>query len=152
MRSLGKNATLTGGGRGRIGGGGARRNQNQGLRQSININYNWSDSASDNVNIFPQLGGKSSSNANSVQAGYTVGYRRVTNIFNANWNRSTSQRTNYFTNKTDIATQLGILGPGGTALNASPLNYGLPSVQVGSIAGLSRSATQPLALADDLDY
>jgi hypothetical protein len=157
MRSLGKNATLTGGGRGRIGGGGARRNQNQGLRQSININYNWSDSASDNVNIFPQLGGKSSSNANSVQAGYTVGYRRVTNIFNANWNRSTSQRTNYFTNKTDIATQLGILGPGGTALNASPLNYGLPSVQVGSIAGLSEaqpslSLSQTISITETLSW
>ena len=156
MRSLGKNATLTGG-RGGRGGGGGRRNQNQGLRQSININYNWSDSASDNVNIFQQLGGKSSSNANSVQAGYTVGYRKVTNIFNANWNRSTSQRTNFFTNKTDIATQLGILGPSGTALNVSPLNYGLPSVQVGSIAGLgeaqpSLSLSQTISITETLSW
>jgi hypothetical protein len=92
-----------------------------------------------------------------VQAGYTVGYRRVTNIFNANWNRSTSQRTNYFTNKTDIATQLGILGPGGTALNASPLNYGLPSVQVGSIAGLSEaqpslSLSQTISITETLSW
>jgi hypothetical protein len=156
MRSLGKNATLTGG-RGGRGGGGGRRNQNQGLRQSININYNWSDSASDNVNIFQQLGGKSSSNANSVQAGYTVGYRRITNIFNANWNRSTSQRTNFFTNTTDVATQFGILGPGGTALNASPLNYGLPSVQVGSIAGLSEaqpslSLSQTISITETLSW
>ena len=41
--------------------------------------------------MFPQLGGKSSSNANSVQAGYTVGYHKITSVFNANWNRSTSQ-------------------------------------------------------------
>jgi hypothetical protein len=100
MRSLGKNATLMGS---RGGYGGGRRTQNQGLRQSINVNYNWSDSDSENVNIFPQLGGNSSSNSNSVQAGYTVGYKKITNIFNANWNRSTSQATNYFTNKTDIA-------------------------------------------------
>ena len=39
------------------------------------------------VNIFPQLGGKSASDSYSLQAGYTVGYHRVTNIFNANWNR-----------------------------------------------------------------
>jgi hypothetical protein len=82
------------------------------------------------------LGGKSSSNANSVQAGYTVGYHKITNIFNANWNRSTSQVINYFTNKTDIASQVGILGPPPPgcnitsapscvpALNSSPLNYG----------------------------
>ena len=156
MRSLGKNATLTGG-RGGFGGGGGRRNQNQRLRQSISFNYNWSDSAQDNVNIFPQLGGKSSTNANSAQAGYTVGYRRITNIFNANWNRSTSQRTNFFTNTTDVATQLGILGPGGAALNASPLNYGLPSVQVGSIAGLSEaqpsfSLSQTISLTETLSW
>ena len=52
--------------------------QNQGLRQSINFNYNWSHSASDNVNIFPQLGGKNASDSNSVQAGYTVGYHKLT--------------------------------------------------------------------------
>ena len=63
-----------------------------------------------------------------MQAGYTVGYHKVTNIFNANWNRSNSQTTNFFTNVNDIATQLGILGPGGRPLNASPLNYGLPNV------------------------
>ena len=157
MRSLGKNATLTGGRRGLGGGGGGRRNQNQGLRQSINLNYNWSGSARDNINYIPQLGGKSASNANSLQAGYTVGYHKITNIFNANWNRSTSQQTNYFTNKTDIATQLGILGPGGTALNASPLNYGIPSIQVGSINGLSEaqpsfSLSQTISITETLSW
>ena len=112
MRSIGKNATQPGAG-GRGGFGGGRRNQNQGLRQSINFNYNWSDSASDNVNLFPLLGGKTASNANSVQGGYTVGYHKITSVFNASWNRSTSQRTNYFTGTTDIATQVGVLGPGG---------------------------------------
>ena len=158
MRSIGKNATQPGGGgRGGFGGGGGRRNQNQGLRQSINFNYNWSDSASDSVNIFPQLGGKSSSNANSAQGGYTVGYHKITSVFNASWNRSTSQRKNYFTGATDIATQEGVLGPGGTALNASPLNYGLPSVSLGSIAGLSEvqpsfSLSQTISLTETLSW
>jgi len=156
MRSLGKNATLAGGG-GRGGFGGGRRNQNQGLRQSINFNYNWSDAASDNVNMFPQLGGKSSTNSNSLQAGYTVGYHRITSIFNANWNRSTTQKTNFFTNGTDIATELGILGPGGAPLNSLPINYGLASVQVGSIAGLSEqqpsfSLSQTVSLTETLSW
>jgi hypothetical protein len=71
MRSLGKNATLAGGGgRGGFGGGGrSEQNSNQGLRQSINFNYNWSHSASDNVNLFPQLGGKSSSDGFELRAG-----------------------------------------------------------------------------------
>jgi hypothetical protein len=160
MRSLGKNATLPGG-RGGLGGG-RRSQQNQGLRQSINFNYNWIGTAADNVNVFPQLGGKSSSNANSVQAGYTVGYHKVTNIFNANWNRSTSQATNYFTNKTDVATSIGILGPPGSApptnaLNLSPLNYGLPNVTLSSFTGMSEqqpsfSLTQTISFSEVLSW
>jgi len=159
MRSIGKNATQPGGGgRGGFGGGGGgRRNQNQGLRQSINFNYNWSGSASDSVNLFPWLGGKSSSNLNSVQGGYTLGYHKITSVFNANWNRSTSQRTNYFTNGTDVATQVGVLGPAGTALNASPLNYGLPNVSLGNIAGLSEvqpsfSLSQTISFTETLSW
>jgi hypothetical protein len=157
MRSLGKNATQPGGGRGGFGGGRRSQGQNQGLRQSINFNYNWSHAASDNVNIFPQLGGKTSSDANSVQAGYTVGYHKVTNIFNANWNRSTSQAINFFTNVTDIATEDGILGPGSTALNSSPLNYGLPNITLSNLTGLSEqqpnfSLAQTISLSEVLSW
>jgi hypothetical protein len=166
MRSLGKNATLSGG-RGGVGrSGGGRRSQSQGLRQSINFNYNWTDSASDNVNVFPQLGGKNSANANSVQAGYTVGYHKNTSILNANWNRSTSQATNYFTNQTDIASQVGIYGPppaGCTgsgclpALNASPLNYGLPNVTLSNFTGMNEqqpsfSLTQTVSFSEVLSW
>ncbi len=60
MRTLGKNSGLLAAMGGRGGGGGRRggQNTNQGLRQAINFNYNWSHSASDNVNLIPQLGGK----------------------------------------------------------------------------------------------
>jgi hypothetical protein len=152
-RSLGKNASLVGlGGR-----GGGRRNQSQGLRQSINFNYNWSHSASDRVNLYPALGGKGSSDSNSVQAGYTIGYRKITNILNASWNRSKSQTTNFFTSGTDIATSIGILGPGGTALNAGPLNYGLPNVQLSNLSGLSQlqpsfSVAQTISLSETLSW
>ena len=61
-----------------------------------------------------------------MQAGYTVGYHKITSIFNSSWNRSNSHTTNFFTNGTDIATQIGIHGPDGGPLNASPINYGLP--------------------------
>jgi hypothetical protein len=139
MRSLGANATQPNG-RGGLGGGGGRRAgaQNQGLRQSINLNYNWSHSASDQVNLFPQLGGKNASSSDALQAGYTVGYHRVTNIFNANWNRSNSHTINFFTNTTD--------NPAGDASievpNQVPLNYGLPNISLSNgITGLSE--TQP---------
>jgi hypothetical protein len=154
MRSLGANATQPGG---RGGFSGGRRTQNQGLRQSINFNYNWSHSASDHVNLFPELGGKGFSNGDSVQAGYTVGYHKLTNVFNANWNRSDSQTTNFFTSGTDIATQIGILGPNNAPLNASPLNYGLPNVQLGNLSGLNQlqpsfSVAQTISFSEVLSW
>ncbi len=151
MRSLGANATQPGGSRGGFGGG-QRSRQNQGLRQSINFNYNWSGTAADNVNVYPQLGGKNASNANSVQAGYTAGYHKVTNVFNANWNRSTSQTVNYFTNGSDVANELGIAGT-----DSSKLNYGLPNIVLSSLTGLSEqqpsfSLSQTIALSETLSW
>jgi hypothetical protein len=147
-RSIGKNATLPGGG-----GRGGRRNQNQGLRQSININYNWTDSASDQVSYIPELGGKSASGSNSVQAGYTVGYRKFTNIFNANWNRSNSHTTNFFT---DTANNIGATY-GVNVPNNVPLNYGVPNIQLSEFSGLSEqqpsfSLSQTISFSEVLSW
>jgi trimeric autotransporter adhesin len=155
MRSIGANASPFGfGGRG----SNARRAQQQGLRQSINANYNWARSASDSVGIVPILGGKATSDSYSFQAGYTVGYKKLTNIFNANWNRSDSTSTNYFTSGTDIATQLGILGPDGAPLNSNPLNYGVPNIAVTGFNGFpsevqpSFSIAQTISLSETLSW
>jgi hypothetical protein len=155
MRALGKNATLLGA-RGGGRGGGRRSQTNQGLRQSINFNYNWSHNAQDDVNLFPLLGGNGSTDGQSAQAGYTVGYKKITSIFNANWNLSKSQTLNYFTNRTDVATDVGILGPNG-ALNADPLNYGLPNIALSQFASLTQqqpnlSIAQTLSLSETLSW
>ncbi len=156
MRSLGANSTPFGG-FGRGGGGGRASQQNQGLRQSISANYNWSHTATDNVNLFPQLGGKTSSDSNSLQAGYTIGYHKLTNILNGNWNRSNSRATNFFTNVSDAATQLGILGPNSSPLNSSALNYGLPNVTLSSFTGLNQqqpklAISQTISLSETLSW
>jgi hypothetical protein len=147
MRSLGKNATLLGTGRG------GRRTQNQGLRQSINANYNWGHTAQDYVNFSPQLGGKNATDSNSVQAGYTVGYHKFTNIFNANWNRSSSQTTNFFTDTAnDVASTLGIGLP-----DSGPLNYGVPNIVLSNFSGLSQqqpsfAISQTISLSETLSW
>jgi hypothetical protein len=131
-RSVGANATQPGG----RGGFGGRRGSsaNQGLRQSINFNFNTSRSAADLVNFVPQLGGKSASISYSLQAGYTVSYHRVTSIFNANWNRSNSHTTNFFTNTSDnVGSTYGVNVP-----NDVPLNYGVPRIQLSEFTGLSQ--------------
>src|SRR5208282_5338202 len=154
-RSLGANAAQPRG-RGGFGGGGGRRNggQNQGLRQSINFNYNQGLSASDIVNLIPNLGGKSASNSYSLQAGYTVGYHRFTSISNVNWNRSNSHTTNFFTNTTDNpAAAAGINVPNNVALN-----YGVPTISLSNgITGLSDrqpsfSISQTIAFSEVLSW
>lgn len=153
MRGIGSNAMPF------MGRGGGRRaaQSSQGLRQSVNFNYNWSHSAQDDVSIFPQLGGKNSSDSNSLQAGYTLGHHKLTSIFNSNWNRSKAQTTNFFTNLVDIATQNGIDGPNGSALNASPLNFGLPNIVLSQFTGLSQqqpsfSVAQTISLSETLSW
>lgn len=114
----------------------------QKFRQSVNANFNYSKSASDSVNLVPILGGKTSSENYSLQLGYSLGYKKLNNNFSVAWNRSTPETTNYFTNREDIATSLGILGPNGNPLTISPFNWGLPSISIsGGITGLSN--TQP---------
>jgi hypothetical protein len=152
MRVLGKGATLLG-----SRGFGRRSQQSQGLRQNLHLNYNWSRSAEDNVNLFPLLGGNSSTGSNSLQAGYTLGYNKITSIFNASWNRSNLQTLNYFTNGTDVATQVGILGPDGAALNANPLDYGLPGITLGQFAGLNQqqpnfSLSQTISISETISW
>ena len=128
--------------------------QNQGLRQSINFNYSQSHSASDLVSLIPELGGKRASNSYALQAGYTVGYHRITSISNVTWNRSDSNTTNFFTNTTD--------NPAGTAGISVPnnvaLNYGVPTISLSNgIQGLSDtqpsfSISQTIAFSEVLSW
>jgi hypothetical protein len=161
MRALGSNATLpTGGGRGGgggVGGSGRRQTQNQGLRQSVNANYNWSHSASDNINLFPDLGGKTASNSYSLQTGYSLGYHRINSNLTAGWNRTRSQATNFFTDGQDIATEIGILGPDAAPLNSSPLNFGVPNIVLSGTTGLNEQQPsfrlqQTISLSETLSY
>ncbi|HEY0795832.1 MAG TPA: carboxypeptidase regulatory-like domain-containing protein, partial [Acidisarcina sp.] len=118
-----------------------RQFSNVGVRQNINANFNYSHSASDILNIFPALTGKRQSDSYSLALGYTLGRGKLNNNFTLNWNRSNSTTRNNFTNVQDVATQSGILGPGGAPLNPDPLNYGLPNVILSQFNGLSE--TQP---------
>ena len=102
------------------------------LTQSVNGNFNYSHSASDMLNIFPGLGGKSQTHQYSLQAGYTVSKNRLTDIFNVNWNRTNSQTTNYFTGTTNAAGQIGLGG-----LPTNPDLYGLPDVTLNQFTSLS---------------
>ena len=73
---------------------------NAGITQSMNANFNYSHSASDSVNLFPELGGKNQSHQYSLQLGYSIGKGRLTDNLTGTWNLSHSQASNYFSNLT----------------------------------------------------
>jgi hypothetical protein len=126
-----------------------------GIHQSINANFNYSHTGADEVNLFPDLGGKQQTHQYSLQLGYTIGIKRLTNNITANLNRSNSQLNNFFTNKEDIAKNLGINVLSGAA--ASPLNYGLPNVTLVQFSGLNEEqpsfqTNQTLGVSDSSSW
>ena len=116
-------------------------NTGKGLNQSLNVNFNLSHAASDDVNIFPELTGKQQTHSYSTTVGYSIGKGKLTNNISFSWNRNNSELRNLFTNTEDVATQTGVLGPDGSALNANPSNYGLPNFVFNQFTGFNQ--TQP---------
>jgi hypothetical protein len=104
-------------------------------RQSVNANFNYSHNAADELNIFPELGGKEQMHQYSVQAGYSLGKGKLTNNLTLGWNRSNTELSNYFTNTTDVAQKLGINIFNG--IPTSALNYGLPNLSFTPFTGFN---------------
>jgi len=146
-RTLGSAPTPFGGGRGggggggRRGGGNANANTKPTLRQSINLAYNYSHTAADQRNIFLPLGGATETDGNGLNAGYTVGYGRISNNFTLGWNRSNAATRNYFTNTANNPSAIvGLEVPNNTGGFANPGFYnGLPSFSISNFAGLSNT-------------
>jgi uncharacterized membrane protein YgcG len=125
---------------------------NPGITQSMNVNFNYSHSASDSLNLFPELGGKNQSHQYSVQLGYSIGKGRLTDSVNANWNRTNSQASNYFSNLTNIGSQIGLAG-----LPDSPQLWGLPNVTLNQFTGLNEqqpdfTLSETVALTDSVAW
>ena len=145
VRTIGQ-ATGTPFGRGGGGGGGRRNGQNNTntkptLRQNINFAYNFSHTAQDNRNIFLPLGGASESDGNALNAGYTIGYGRISNNATLNWNRLNSETRNYFTDTGNNPAQtLGITVPNNTGGFADPRFFnGLPSFGISNFTSISNA-------------
>jgi len=124
----------------------------QGLHQNMNANFNYSHAASDNLNIFPGLGGKSQSHDYSLALGYSISKNRLSNNLNLNWNRDNTQATNYFTSAADVASQIGLNG-----LPTNPLLYGLPDITLNQFTSITEQqpsfrTNQTLTLSDSLSW
>jgi hypothetical protein len=123
----------------------------QGLQQNIHVNFNYSHTAADDLNLYPALGGATQTHSRSLELGYTLSQGRLSNNLTLDWNRSTADATNDFTNTNDVAQTLGINVFGTMAPN--PLNYGLPDVTLSQFTGLTEQqptfqTNQTLSLAE----
>ncbi len=133
-------------------------NTGTGLNQSFNINFNFSHLCQRrHQRPFSSLGGKQQTHSYSLAGGYSIGKGKLTNNITFTWNRSNSQLSNYFTNVEDVATQVGVLGPNNTALNANPLNYGLPNMVFNQYTGFNQTQanfrlTQAFVLAESSSW
>jgi len=141
--------------------GGGRRQQNgpKTLRQNVNANFSFSHTASDNRNIIPLLGGKTSGDGYNLGAGYTVGYGRLTNNASVTWNRSSSLVTNYFTGTAiDPAAAAGISVPSqGAELAAHGFYNGIPNISLTNYTSLSEQTprdaiNQTISFSDFVSY
>lgn len=103
-----------------------------GLTQNLNANFNFNHSASDLLNVFPQLGGSNQTYQYSLNLGYVIGYNRWTNNAAINLNRTNAQVVNFFTGKTNVAALAGIQG-----LGSDPFNYGVPNLVFSQFQGVS---------------
>ena len=119
-----------------------------GIRQSVNLNFNYSHQAADELNLFPDLGGKQQTHQYSLALGYSLGKGRLTNNLSLNWNRSESQLKNDFTGTTDVASQVGLSG-----LPEDPLLYGLPNLTLNQFTSVNQQqpnfqTNQTIALSE----
>src|SRR6202789_1184445 len=122
------------------------------LRQSVNVNFNYSHAAADELDVFPQLGGKQQSHQYSLALGYSLGKGRLTTNPSLNWNRSDTQLKNDFTGVTDIASQLGI-----AVLPEDPLLYGLPNLTLNQFTSFNEQqpnfqVNQTIAASDSTSW
>ena len=164
VRTIGQSTGGPFGFGGRGGGGGGQRrnaqaNQKPTLRQNINLGFNYSHSAADQRNIFLPLGGANETNGYSLNAGYTIGYGRLSNNASVNWNRTSAETRNYFTDTpNDPTTALNINVPNQTGGFADQRFYnGVPHVSISNFAGLantnpSETVNQTISFSDFVSY
>lgn len=106
------------------------------LTQNLNANFNFQHTSEDQVQLFPDFGGKSQLYQFVLTGNYSVSKNSWTNQFTVGWNHTDSESRNFFTGVNNVAGNAGILGVGVT-----PFFYGLPTVQFSGYGG--GTETQP---------
>lgn len=113
-----------GGGRGGRGGRSARN--------SINFGFNYSTRDNAIVNVFPSIGGHSTTRGINATAGYTQAFGRINNILRFNFNQNRTATRNLYSFSQNITGNLGING-----VSQNPFDWGLPGISLTNFSGFS---------------
>src|SRR5688572_12087665 len=135
-----------GGGGARGGGAGGRGGRGLTINLSTQIQYRGGDS--EQFNIFPQLGGQSSTSSLTVPINLTVAKGRTNNTFAVNIARNRSTTANGFAGLTDAAAQAGIAYPS----PQDPLNWGVPNLTFSNFSVRSSAANARRDLRTSFSY
>src|SRR6266571_3467762 len=125
-------------------------NRNAAVRSELSASFGYRESSGNQPNIFPRLGGGSSSQSWNASLGYTL----TKNFFTSNWrlgfNSMSSRAHNHLHD--DIAATLGING-----VSRNRFDWGLPAVGFTQFTGLhdmvpALNANRNFSFADALNW
>jgi len=124
--------------------------RNTAVRSNLSASFGYRKSSGNQLNIFPRLGGGSTSQSWNASLGYTL----TKNFFTSNWrlgfNSMSSSAHNHFHD--DIAAKLGING-----ISRDRFDWGLPAVDFTQFTGLhdvtpALNARRNFSFADTLSW
>lgn len=127
----GRGAGPAGGGRG----GAAGRGGRAGTTASVNAQVQYRRNASESVNVFPTLGGRTVGSTLAVPAGLNIQRGRVSHAVNVNYSRSTSRASNQYAFLQDVAGAAGIGG-----VSADPFDWGVPNLSFATFSNVRDTA------------
>ena len=119
-----------GGGRGGAGGRGGRGNQ-QGTTVVLNGQLQYRRNSGEQLNVFPELGGRSSGSTLSTPVGVNVAHRRQLHNLNVNYSRTTARALNRYAFRENITGDAGISG-----VATAPFDWGVPALSFSSLSSV----------------
>jgi trimeric autotransporter adhesin len=138
-----------GGARGFGGPGGGRpgRGQQQGTSVNMTAQLQYRRTASDQNNVFPDLGGSTTGSSFAVPVSLNIQHKRTTHNITLNYSRTASEGINQYAFVENVAGEAGIRG-----VSSDPFDWGVPQLSFSSVSSVrdmtpSRRTDNRLALA-----
>jgi trimeric autotransporter adhesin len=119
-----------GGGRGGPGGRGGRGNQ-QGTTVVLNGQLQYRHNSGEQLNVFPDLGGRSTGSTFSTPIGLNIVHRRQLHNVNVNYSRTTARSLNRYAFRENVAGDAGIEG-----VATAPFDWGVPGLSFSSLSSV----------------